>query len=264
MVEFDPEDLNAVPLPRPVELIQVGLALLLLVMLLFQGRNDPSPLNLVSPLGGIHNGLGLPGSLIAGFCFDAFGRCAYLFPLWMLFIKGNQAGSISAKFFFGLLEYLILTLLLGLILNLLQSDTGYWVGLWGAGASSELSAYLTPWPPFIILSLQVALNLNRFRLDPALFIALMLAFAFLAKKTFHLKEGVKPLWYQLQYAWARIFEPLIHLSQKNKKKSSPLEDREKNAEKMNEDPLYQALRAYREESKEEEKRKKTPFGQEEA
>lgn len=59
------------------------LGILVLVALLSYSKLDPGLLNLLSPSAGIHNWLGMPGALVAGFLMDFCGFSAMLLPVFL-------------------------------------------------------------------------------------------------------------------------------------------------------------------------------------
>ncbi len=129
-------------------LFKAVLGILIFLALVDYHQTDPGPFNLLSPIGGIQNILGLFGALLAGFIIEMFGYLGYSIPLIILFTGRKQETFNFRLLLPEILEVLSLVALVALLIPSEQGSGIQIVGLWGRLSSLQLIQF-----PGILFSL---------------------------------------------------------------------------------------------------------------
>lgn len=183
MIEISPEDLEQIPLPTWKEGLAMAAAAAFGLALLTQGAGDPSPFSLVSPAEGISNWFGLTGSLVAGLFLDLFGSMAYVLPLMPLLLRFAKPTPVPLALMLLGIWYGSLVAALGFALTLAGIDAAPYVGIWGLGVVLSLGRILGNLIPLGLFLAYVGAALPRLRLNRTCLVLLLMAGAWLAKRS---------------------------------------------------------------------------------
>ncbi len=136
--------------PTRLETVFFIFGLLSFVTLFSYEVFDPSPLNLLQPIGGIQNWLGLPGALYAGFIIELFGLFAFALPVLTVFTRPRFGQS---GFKVVLMTFVEIFLLVSCASLLIQGESHLLVqytGIWGVLSNQSLIKF-----PGLIISLVI-------------------------------------------------------------------------------------------------------------
>ncbi|MBU2512092.1 DNA translocase FtsK 4TM domain-containing protein [bacterium] len=129
-----------------IAVFKAVIGILILLALISFNPADPGPFNLLFPIGGIQNILGLSGALLAGFLIEMFGFLGFSIPLIIVF-SGRKQESLNFRLLLPeILELLSLVTLVALLIPNDQTSRIQIVGLWGHLSSF----YLTDFPGKLI------------------------------------------------------------------------------------------------------------------
>ncbi|MCP4295449.1 MAG: hypothetical protein GY786_07570 [Proteobacteria bacterium] len=167
------------------EVIEIALLCLLTISILSQGDFDPAPFNLLWPLSGVENWLGLPGSIIGGSLTFLFGWSALFIPFVFIFFPAKEKVSYWKTPISGLLALLVFTSSFSQLIPDDMVQIRDWTGLWGLTTTQTL---INP-PGRILCVLITVLYLIRFFIgkafSPKLFLLISYLFAGLISLSIH-------------------------------------------------------------------------------
>ena len=163
------------------EISRIGLfkllaAFIILLALISHDAFDPSPFNLLQPVGGVSNLLGLPGALFSGLLTDFLGLTAFIIPFIIVF-SGRQRESLNILLLIPeLVEILAICSLISLLLSPESPNLYVFTGSWGAVTNATLLVFPGIWPSILILAIYQILYFRSNRIDISFFYFLGLVF----------------------------------------------------------------------------------------
>ncbi len=208
------------PISKPV-FLKLLIGLLFLISLLSHNQLDPSPFNLLRPVNGISNWLGLPGSLFSGFLFDFLGKMAYLIPLFLLLLARQNSILHPKHLVPDILEFLVLTALISLIAISFDAQTEIrTTGIWGAVSAKALVDFPGELFTILILLGYQMVYFKNVRLDLSLFIVLWTAVLLLIGLLGQITgKAAKTLKKSAKYCSINWFSPLTLIVAKSSEKT---------------------------------------------
>ncbi len=173
-VKFE-ELLNQEDFRLDPEVIKIVLLSLLTISIVTQGDFDPAPFNLLWPLSGVENWLGLPGSIVGGTLTFLFGWSALFIPIVFIFFPAKENVSYWKTPISGLLALLVFTSSLAQLIPDDMAQIRDWTGLWGLTTAQTLINL----PSRILCVLITILYLIRFFIGKAFSPKLFLLISYL-------------------------------------------------------------------------------------
>ena len=242
--EIEPNQAQETTLPE--NFISVLVALIFALLLISQGEFDPTPANLVNPLGGVSNIFGLAGSLFAGFFFDLFGLSVWGLVFGWIFLKRREEKPFASRLIFGLVLFLSANHALSIVLSLQGDLVAPFTGLLGHSFSGAIANLITPWPGLLVSVLFVGLAIPLFQFDLTLFILLGVSGAAASKLFKSLQQKSGPWVSQLSH-YVDLTRATLGQKVPKQSKLEPKTEKEEDfvpPERPN-DTLKQALKAYK-------------------
>ena len=134
VAQFDQES-------KVIPFMKIFLGLFLLVAMMIHSHLDPSPLNLLWPDEGIHNWLGLPGALAAGFLIEIFGWCGILIPLFLLILGHKKTIPPWQAFVLDMAVVMLLTIGVAQLMITPMGNMARITGILGTISSTQLEPF---------------------------------------------------------------------------------------------------------------------------
>ncbi|MDX2471768.1 MAG: DNA translocase FtsK 4TM domain-containing protein [SAR324 cluster bacterium] len=233
----------------PESFISVLIALIFTLLLISQGAFDPTPFNLVNPIGGVANIFGLAGSLFAGFFFDFFGHSIWGLVIGWIFLKRREDRPLVSRILFALILFIAFNHVLANVLSLQGDLVAPFTGLLGHSFSGPVAGLITPWPGLGVSLLFLGLAVPLFQLDFTLFILLGVSGAAVAKLFGALKQKSGP--------WVSQLGIYVDMTRATFRRKAPVQTEVAPINNLEEDSLQperpngtlkQALEAYKNQS----------------
>lgn len=163
-----------------VKSLKILSGVFLLGVLLDYHPFDPTPFNLLIPMGGIRNVFGLPGALISGLLMDFLGYSAFLIPVYLIFLKHRTENRGISAILPGSIAILTLVTAAVLLLPLKEQSIHGFTGIWGYVSGKTLAEFPGGFVVLPVLVLYQFVFIRDFRFDRTSLMFIRTFFLFLA------------------------------------------------------------------------------------
>lgn len=194
------------------DLIRVFAGLLILTALLSRNPFDPTPFNLLWPLGGIRNLLSLPGALLSGLLFDLFGWTSLFIPAFLLVLRIKSPGKKVRILFLNSIDFLLLVSFVALCFPSGNQYIALFTGFWGVIASDALLSFPGRLISILITLLYLIKQTQEYRINLKIFEISKFLFRFLLwngqRRMTSLAAGLFQILVGARILWTSKFKPI--------------------------------------------------------